>query len=253
MMIYGTTLQAGQGYQPGTAARRELDGLLSRIYEPVTREWLARQLPEVQEGRNRNAVQFLQADPFSWETTQTFNFVYTRFWAGSWTAQAEPLQTIRRKLNPGGVLLAEVVPLSGYQAYPYNHALARTMELIGLLEASLSGTVSEPEHIQVLLQPAGFELCELNTGLPAFLPRTDNRVVSLALEACRCALLNCGGSTAEELNALLLELKEFEPQDDTLISRPGLLQLAARPTGPNRTAICKTSSDTIETHPRGMS
>lgn len=270
MVIYGTTQHAGQAHQPGTAARRALDGLLSSIYEPVTREWLTRQLPDEQKRRglhlacgngcdtrmlaallgmdedavmvqaarqagtlrNQEAVQFLQADPFSWETTQVFDFVYTRIWTGSWPFQSALLQTIRRNLKTGGVLLVELLALSGYQAYPYNHAFARAMELIDLLEASRAEAAMQPEQVQVSLQQAGFELSEQSAGLPAFIPSADNRVASLALEACREAILRRRGSTAEELNALLLELKEFEQQTDTLISRPGLLQLTARPAPP---------------------
>lgn len=269
MMIYGKAPQAGQAHQLGTAARRALDDLLSSIYEPVTREWLNRQLPDIWEGSglhlacgnghdsfilaslidaqttlmcidedaatvqaarhsgalgNREGLQFLQADPFNWETTQVFDFIYTRIWAGSWAGQSDLMQAIRRNLKTGGILLVEIVTLSGFRAYPYNHAFARTMELISLLETSRPGRVTPQEQILVLLQRAGFETPEPSAGPPAFIPHADNRVVSLALEACREAILHCRGSTAEELNALLLELREFERQDDTLISRPGLLQ-----------------------------
>lgn len=179
--------------------------------------------------QHRQKVQFIQADLLNPGIDQVFDFVYIRVWTGSWPAQGELLQGIRRKLSPGGILLLEVAPLSGYQAYAYNHAFARSMELIGLLETLRAGAAAQPEPVQALLQQAGFEVPERSTGLPAFIPRNDHRIKSLALEACRDAILHCRGSTTDELNALLLELREFEQQDDTLISRPGLLQLVAWP------------------------
>lgn len=264
-MIYNTTLPEGKSQgRLGHAARRELDALLSDIYASATREWLARQLPELPESRGlhltggngedslvlaelpavpapllsidreaatpgfrmQEQIPFTQADSLNWEIAQDFDFVYMRIWAGAWSGKNALMQSMQRRLKTGGILLVEVVSLSGYQSYPYNHAFARAMELIALLETPQSGTTQQ-EQIRVLLRQAGFELSEWSAGLPAFISRTGNRVVSLALEACKEAILQCRGSTTDELNALLLELREFEMQDDTLISRPGLLQITA--------------------------
>ncbi|MBK8195896.1 MAG: hypothetical protein IPK76_22835 [Lewinellaceae bacterium] len=57
-MIF-STFQAGQTgghtgadtHRLGTAARHSLDALLTELYQPVTREWLGRHLPNLEEGR----------------------------------------------------------------------------------------------------------------------------------------------------------------------------------------------------------
>lgn len=229
-MIFSTTYQAGQTgghtatdtHQLGAAARRSLDALLSELYKPLTREWLQKN----HWGQKR--IRCVQADLTSWESEQPFDVVYTRTWAGGLSGLDTLLETIRQNLHTGGRLLLEVVSLFGFSAYPYNHALARSMELIGRLETPGHSTAALPERVQVLLQQAGFDTLEVLSSLPAFVPRTHNQAVSLALEACRDAILQCRGSTAEELNALLLELREFEAQGDTMISRPGLLQILAK-------------------------
>ncbi|MCB9345674.1 MAG: class I SAM-dependent methyltransferase [Lewinellaceae bacterium] len=173
---------------------------------------------------NHGAVKFLQADPFCWRATEAFDFIYTRLSAGNWTAHSALLYLLRANQKKNAVLLIEIVALSEFKAYPYNHAFARAMELIGMLET----TGDKATQAELLLQQHGFELLEFNTAMPAFIPNNQHNIVSLALEACRAAILQRRGSTTEELNALLLELREFEQQNDTLISRPGLLQITAR-------------------------
>ncbi len=174
-------------------------------------------------------VRFARGDLFSLETTQACDFIYARIWEGALNKPGEWLQAIRRNLGNVSILIVEVVQFSGFSAYPYNHAFSRSMELIGLLESPLPEAVPLSEQLPVLLQQEDFVNLTMDYTLPAFIPRDCNHVVSLALEACRDAILHCRGSTAEELNALLLELREFEQQPDTLISRPGLLQVSVRP------------------------
>ena len=274
-MIF-STFQAGQTgghtgadtHRLGTAARHSLDALLTELYQPVTREWLGRHLPNLEEGRglhlasgngkdslmlagllhgqtallgleedtvliqsarqtsdvqDHERMQFVQGNLSNCNADKLFDFIYTRIWSAGLSDQDALLQTIRHNLVFGGSLLLEVVPLSGFSAYPYNHAFARSMELIGLLEEPRSGTAV----LQPMLQQAGFDTLEMTWSMPAFIPGNCNRVVSLALEWCRDGILRCRGSTVEELNALLLELKQFEKQEDTLISRTGLLQVFA--------------------------
>lgn len=179
--------------------------------------------------RGLERIQFEHADLFRWKADQPFDFIYVRIWAAALPDQDDLLQAIHQNLKESGVLFAEIVSLSGYQAYPYNHAFARSTEMIEMIEHPRPDAVALPEQIQEMLKQSGFDSIDMTSTLPAFVPRDCNHIVSLALEACRDAILHCRGSTAEELNALLLELREFEQQDDTLISRPGLLQLAARP------------------------
>ena len=53
-------------------------------------------------------------------------------------------------------------------------------------------------------------------------------IVSLTLEAVCTEILQLKLASKTELNALLLELKHFEKQEDTLISTPGVYQIIAK-------------------------
>lgn len=177
-----------------------------------------------QNRRAENRVRFEQDDPALWQSEPTYDFIYTRFRASALPDQGALLQRLWRRLNPGSYLLAEVLSFSGFNAYPYNHAFGRAAELIGRLEETPDG---RRQYWRELFQQAGFTDMEIACTPPAFLPREHNRILSLALEFFREVLLRRRLAAREELNALLLELRQYEQQEDTLICRPGVHLLLA--------------------------
>ncbi|MBK8955964.1 MAG: hypothetical protein IPM34_10465 [Saprospiraceae bacterium] len=255
-MILSTAHQVGQKerdttHMQGNAARRSLNALFSEMYKPATQKWLTRHLPNTEDshglhltGENsedsfpltefqeHECIPLAWSDMFNLEAGQAYDFAYARIWGGNLPGLTARMQALRQNLKAGGHLLLEFVSLSGFSAYPYNHALARSMELIDMLETPRPSAALLPERIQLELQQAGFDTLEIISTLPAFIPHTNNRVITLALEAFRETILHCRESTAEEINALLIELREFEKQGDTLISRPGMLQVFARQNDP---------------------
>ena len=99
------------------------------------------------------------------------------------------------------------------------------MELIGRLEEAQP---CEAEVLPGRLQHAGFTDIVSTYVTPAFIPQACNHIASLSLECYQAGILRRRDSNREELNALLLELRTYEQQEDTLISRPGVLQLWVR-------------------------
>lgn len=175
--------------------------------------------------RGLAAITFATGGQDTGNAGQTCDFVYARFWAADLPKQEGALRWIGKQLKPGGVLIAEMMMCSGYTAYPYNHAFARSMELIGALEG---GRADVQRQWAGLLQQAGFDRMETAYTHPSFLARGHHAILSLSLELFRENLLRRRLAAREELNALLVELRQYEQLEDALISRPGMLQITAR-------------------------
>lgn len=170
-------------------------------------------------------VRFSQVTFADWNPDRSYDFVYTRIQATSLPVSEDWLADISRILTTGGLVFAEVIKPSGFRVYPYNHAFARTMELIGQLEEAQS---YEGTQLPGLLQQAGFSDIETHYASPAFIPHSCNHIASLSLECYQSEILYPEHSNKEEINALLQELRVYEQQEDTLVSRPGVLQISAK-------------------------
>lgn len=175
--------------------------------------------------RGLEHVHFAQASLADWSPARPYDFIYTRIQATALPAPETWLEGLCRGLSAGGVLFVEAIKPSGFRAYPYNHAFARAMELIGRLEAAQP---YEVEELPGLLGQAGFTDIVTTYAAPAFITPACNRIASLSLECYREEILRHGDSNRNEINALLQELQAFELLEDTLASRPGVLQLSAR-------------------------
>lgn len=173
-------------------------------------------------------IEFIQGELADLEEEAAYDFIYTRFWLSRLADQKPLFRAICRLLKPGGAFLAEGMQLADYGAYPYNYAFARAAELIGTLEKK-QGNISE--NWRYLLQQAGFKQAKAAYAPPTFIPGAHKRVVSLILETFQEKILNRPDASGEELNALLIELRQLEQQEDILISRPGVWQVAARKKG----------------------
>jgi protein-L-isoaspartate O-methyltransferase len=167
-------------------------------------------------------VHFVQAGLSDWKTDVPYDFIFARIQPATAQYPDQWPADLHRKLKTGGRLLIEITKPSGFQAYPYNHAFARAMELISRLEDD------QPYDWPDLLGKIGFTDIETAYAPPAFIPRPYNRIASLSLECYQAEILRRGDSNRAELNALLQDLRVFEQQADALISRPGMLQVWAK-------------------------
>lgn len=224
-------IEGGQGLHLGCGSGADSFLIASLLGESTTVYGIdedAALIEAAQQEKSRRGlehVHFIQSSLTLWEVSRPYDFIYMRVLASAPPAPEGWLAGIPRNLKAGGVLLAEIIKPSGFQAYPYNHAFARTMELVGRLE---EGQPYEAEELPGMLEKIGFTDIATTYASPAFIPPACNRIASLSLEYCQAEILRRGDSNREELNALLLELRTFEQQEDTLASRPGVLQAWAR-------------------------
>lgn len=168
---------------------------------------------------------FFCACPFSWKPEQKYDFIYSRIWTPDLLEQMHFLSSIRQNLKKGGRLIVEIMQFSGYSAYPYNHAFARSTALISQLEQANAASINLLDNLYAFFERAGFQTLEISQSSPAFLPKKYNGVISLLLELFKEKIRQLRLTTSEELNALHQELKRYEAQQDILVSRPGVCQV----------------------------
>lgn len=156
---------------------------------------------------------------------QENDFIYARFWISALPQLHHLIPQIHHHLKADGMLIIEVMQFSGYAAFPYNHAFSRASELIRLVEESKLINI---EHWKNQLRSKGFNAIVSNFSPPGFMPSSIKGLMPLILESLATAILTQTKASRAELNALLLELKAYEMQQDILISRPGLHQIIAK-------------------------
>lgn len=242
--------QPEKGSGDGAAAARwARASLLADIFWPTTRPWLDEKLKpfaglrglHVECGNGEDTLRMahllggkailegIDADVLrklrSREPDQPYDFAVARWGTCRRKVQEDWLAGLSRALVPGGTLFLEIMDPAGFRAWPYNFAFSRAMELLGRREAG--GSV-EPEDWTGRLAEAGFSVDDTGYSAPTFLPPSASRIASLSLLAWKAGILDLDQVKEEELDALLLELRIWEPQEGTLISRPGIWQIAAR-------------------------
>ncbi|MEZ4960276.1 MAG: class I SAM-dependent methyltransferase [Saprospiraceae bacterium] len=169
-------------------------------------------------------VHFHQASLAEWNPGQGYDFIFT----GQTTPSLPDWQLIAKHLKPGGELFAQVLDFSGFNSFPYNHAFARSIDIIRSLSELPANAAEVRGYLTASLRQAGLDTIELTSAVPAFMPSEFNSILSLVMEGCRASILPGNHATREELNSLLLELKQHETQEDTLISRPGIWNIRAK-------------------------
>lgn len=219
----------------------DLKALLATLYEPVIREWWQ----QIKQGGHDLPLYSGSGEDVFWytdlagtdspnakllvqdDTLEQCNFLYTRIWSTERADYTFMLEEKGPRLRAGGIWLAACMPLSEFQAYPYNYAFVRTMDLIGQLEEIGGSKIEASTPLSEQLQQAGFSILQAGYAHPAFIPRNFNRLAPLLLEWLRSRILNYKLANATELDALLPELQRFGQAQDTLVSRPGILKILA--------------------------
>lgn len=224
--------------------RPALKALLAALYEPVIREWWQQLKQDGQDlpsdlGSGEDILGCTHVAGITPPLTRhsvlkapaaSCDFLYTRIWSTERADHSSWLEATGQRLRAGGVWLAACMPLSGFRAYPHNYAFVRTMDLISQLEEVLHSETEAQASLPDQLQQAGFSILKSGHAHPAFIPRHCNPLAALLLERYRSNILIHKLARDAELDALLPELQRFQQAQDTLISRPGILQvLACRP------------------------
>lgn len=179
-----------------------------------------------QEAKRHHTLQFQKCSPDLWQQNekQNLDFIYARIWKGALPKVRSLFSLVHKQLKEGGKLILEVMSFSGYSSYPYNHAFARANDLLNLVETRNGG---ENRAWQQAGADAGFRQIQIHATSPAFLNARGKKLVSLILESLGLQIIDHANASSAELNALLLELNTYEQQQNTLVSKPSVLQLIA--------------------------
>ena len=175
-----------------------------------------------------NQVHFFHTDQLDWRKEAKYDLIFTRLLASNFLAEGPLLKNFYHRLKEGGMLIIEGISLSGYSSYPYNHAFARSTELLFLTYAAKVDAKQMQDQLKKALQKTGFRQAKVTIATPFFIANNYKMIVSLSLEAAMDKIIDLGLSTATELDALLLELRHFENKENTLISSPGMYQMIAK-------------------------
>lgn len=168
-------------------------------------------------------VKISSDDLENWRSASLYDFCVIRI-DSTVSMPLQGLKNLAMHLKPHGKILIELVQDSGFRAYPYNHAFARAMNLIGQLEADQRRS---EEILTELLIRLGYFIPEKVYVAPLFIPKSCNRLGSLLLDVYRQGIVQAGHANLAEIQALFQELNAFEMQENALISRPDVLQITA--------------------------
>ena len=175
-----------------------------------------------------NGISFSSADQSTWLNEKKYDFIYTRILMSLLLVEESLLQKIYQSLKKGASLIIEGMNLAGYAAYPYNHAFGRSVEILNQLYMTHASDQNVKDQLLAMFQHHGFREIKIDFIPPAFIDGTYKMIISLTLEAAMEEIIHLKLSSTTELNALLLELRLFEKQEDTLISTPGVYQILAK-------------------------
>lgn len=182
------------------------------------------------ESKELQHINFLNTRLSGFKKDEELENIFIQLLNPGFLVNAMEWASLARLLKTGGVLYLQVLDLSGYHSFPYNHAFARSVELISNLKrTALCESISKCFVLEQL-QEVGLEAFDTTFSPPAFITKDNNQILSFLLEWRQEEILTSGYASREEFNSLLLELKQYESQIDTIISRPGMYQICARKT-----------------------
>ncbi|MEM1323686.1 MAG: methyltransferase domain-containing protein [Bacteroidota bacterium] len=173
-------------------------------------------------------VEFYTKKAFIPTIKPTFHFVFGRYLFSQLSSPQDKADQLYRLLHPNGLLLLEDLDLRRMNCFPYSYAFERFKELLRALyelEGITNSTLGS--NIKQQLQEAGFEQIRIKFQTPLFLKNEFKQLASLSFESIMGGVMNKQLVSATEIHALLMELKAFEQEEQTMISLPGIYQIKA--------------------------
>lgn len=173
-------------------------------------------------------VRFFNTDQLDWTQEQQYDLIFTSYLLSNFNSAEVLFQSFYQKLNEGGTLIIKGFNLNGYTSYPYNHAFARSAELLSLTQTLKVNSEYLRDQLKNAFLHTDFRKTKINVTTPTFIEDAHKTIVSLLLEATIDKIIGLQLTTTTELDALLLELRHFEKKENTLISSPGMYQIIAK-------------------------
>jgi SAM-dependent methyltransferase len=167
---------------------------------------------------------FESHDVTTWEPSQPFDVVYSRFLLTHLADPATLLAALRRHLRPGGVMIVEDIDFRGHLAEPPCPALSRYVDLYS---RSVRRRGADPDigpRLPGLLRAAGLRDVGMALHHPAALEGGIKLLTCITLESIADAVLADGLITLDELQATIDELAAFARDPHTVLAGPRVFQ-----------------------------
>ncbi len=174
-----------------------------------------------------DSITFNQMAISDWQAMDQYDFIFTRFLPGLESDDEDLSKRIYCGLKKGGLAIMQYIDPTNFSSYPYNHAFARSVELINALNQKFYPPGVEAGNLFDIVSQNGFKNVRINHSPSFFVTGSQRAILSLSLETVSTEIEQFGFSTPAELDALLIELKHFEKRKNSMISIPGIYQVLA--------------------------
>jgi ubiquinone/menaquinone biosynthesis C-methylase UbiE len=173
-------------------------------------------------------IAFQVRDITEWESDESFDVVYARFFLTHLANPEVVLAALRRQLRAGGVIIIEDIDFRGHFAEPDCPALQRYVEFYTRSVQARGGDPNIGPRLPGLLREAGFKDIALRLHHPTTLLGGIKLLTCITLENIAEAVLKDGLTTHEKFYETLEELYAFARDPHTVLGGPRVFQVWAR-------------------------
>ena len=170
-------------------------------------------------------VQLKVADALSLDEQNQYDLVYTRFLLTHLSHPQKVIEKMKMAVKPNGFVAIEDLQFSGHFCYPDCPAFDRYIQLYQQVVINKGGDPEIGSKLPEMLKKAGFKEVNLNLVQPTFMKGEGKLIAQITMEKIRSAILEQGLSSSDEIETIILELKEFAQNSETIISLPRIFQV----------------------------
>jgi len=170
-------------------------------------------------------IDYRHQNSSEWSEEQVFDFVYSSLLFNQSINLSNILKQVHNSLKPGGMVMVEDLDFSQFNCFPSCYAFDRFMELNSIIEKRQVTDNNIGKQLLSVFQNAGFKNIQIQQTRPCFLADKNKRIASLTLEYIAPIIIDKKLSTPAEVQALIFELKNFEEEENSMISMPGIYQV----------------------------
>lgn len=172
-------------------------------------------------------VSFKVMDAYALGDEQAFSVVYMRFLVSHMSAPREILDRVFKALVPGGKLAIEDTDFSGHFSHPQHPAFQSYVHLYQQLLRKRGANADRGQELPALLRDAGFTDITVHIEQPVHLSGEGKRIAEITFEGVTEPLIAEGLVTRAEAERIQRDLILFRERDDSLMSMPRIVQVAA--------------------------
>lgn len=173
-------------------------------------------------------IDFEVQDVMEIKEKEKFDLVYARFILSHLRNPQKLLKLIHKALINNGIIVIEDVDFPAHFSYPENHAFK---EYIHLYEEVIRKKGADPAIGPKLfhyLHINGFKNIQINIVQPVFADGEGKTIGLVTLQKIKKSLLDEKLLSANKIDELIEEFKDFTNKKDAIISMPRIFQLWAK-------------------------